>query len=375
MATPEKFRDKYRIRWTDYTGKRCVEVHDSFRDAEKALRARQAEADAIKAGTKAAPPVEHTFGELCDYWLANQATEKRSEKDDQCVIRKHLRPALGAYKLTDIGAAQIDALRISKRELSPKTVSNILTLLGTMLRAAVDMRWLAQLPWIKKPKAHIDATEFRYLQTEEELQRFLKAAGEAGADVLALYATAVYTGMRLGELAALRWTDINWNGRLIAVQRSHEGLTKSGRMRRVPILDPLLPILREWRMRNPSHLVFPNRDGEQHEPSARIFQERLHDVLDAAGFERPTEGRYRHAINFHSLRHTFASHWAMNGGDMFRLQKALGHQSIQMTMRYAHLQPDAFAQDYGRMGAASVLKAGESVLPQHTRFEKTKKAS
>ena len=59
-------------------------------------------------------------------------------------------------------------------------------------------------------------------------------------------------------------------------------------------------------------------------------------------------GKERSYITFHGLRHTFASHWVMEGGDIFKLQKILGHQSIELTMRYAHLKPDAFTGDYAR---------------------------
>ena len=63
----------------------------------------------------------------------------------------------------------------------------------------------------------------------------------------------------------------------------------------------------------------------------------------------PTVGKYDR-ITFHDLRHTFASHWVMHGGDLYRLQKILGHKSVQMTQRYAHLAPEAFKQDWGRLG-------------------------
>ena len=59
-------------------------------------------------------------------------------------------------------------------------------------------------------------------------------------------------------------------------------------------------------------------------------------------------------MRFHDLRHTFASQWVLKGGDLFKLQKILGHQSVQMTMRYAHLAPDAFREDYQRLNGASV---------------------
>lgn len=153
--------------------------------------------------------------------------------------------------------------------------------------------------------------------------------------------------MRAGELAGLRWADVNWGERLITVQRSFRGPTKAGDVRYVPILDALLPTLRAWRLRSPGTLVFPNRDGQMLLPSSRVFQEVLHRVLVRGGFRGEDGRRY---LRFHDLRHTFASHWMMGGGDLFKLQKILGHKSVQMTMRYAHLAPAAFCEDYGRMG-------------------------
>jgi integrase len=98
-------------------------------------------------------------------------------------------------------------------------------------------------------------------------------------------------------------------------------------------------------------------------PSSRVFQETLHRVLEAAQFPKVQRNRQeRRYITFHGLRHTFASHWAMKGGDLFKLQKIRGHQSVQMTMRYAHLAPDAFRDDYARLGAYQDLNGAE-VIP------------
>ena len=66
-------------------------------------------------------------------------------------------------------------------------------------------------------------------------------------------------------------------------------------------------------------------------------------------------------IRFHDLRHTFATHWMMSGGEFFKLQQVLGHASPQMTMRYAHFAPTAFAADYGRFGAALSTEAAKVV--------------
>jgi site-specific recombinase XerD len=92
---------------------------------------------------------------------------------------------------------------------------------------------------------------------------------------------------------------------------------------------------------------------------SRVFQAVLHRVLERAGFPRVARhGKQRPYIRFHDLRHTFASHWVMNGGDIFKLQKILGHKSIQKTMRYAHLSPTAFQGDLGRLGKAAPDDAG-----------------
>jgi len=155
-------------------------------------------------------------------------------------------------------------------------------------------------------------------------------------------------------LAGLKWTDIDFERRLICVQRSFSGPTKSIKTRHVPLLDPLFDILLAWKRNSRTHWVFPNNSGNMLKKSSRIFQERLQAVLNAAGFEQTqTKGKPRHYIVFHSLRHTFASHWIMNGGDIYKLQKILGHESIRMTEKYSHLAPHAFAEDFTRLSKLS----------------------
>jgi integrase len=161
--------------------------------------------------------------------------------------------------------------------------------------------------------------------------------------------------MRQGELAGLLWEDVNFETRLIAVQRSYEGPTKSGSVRYVPILDVLFPLLQEWRSKAISTFVFPNDFGGMLKPNTRIFREMLGKVLKKSGFpEREGSNGKKGYLVFHDLRHSYASQWVMHGGDVFKLQNILGHQSIQMTMRYAHLSPHVFQEDYGRFNKKEV---------------------
>jgi integrase len=357
---------RWRIRWIDHTGARVSATFPSHNEARQALARRQTEATAIIAGQVAAPPPQKTFSDLAKNWQQTRGAAKRSPKDDESILRRHLTPAFGDLNLLAVTYDRIEAFKASRAHLAKQTLRNILNLLGAMLKHARRLGWLRadQVPTIERPSVRVNGKDFSYLRTTEEVQRFLRAARDEGDDVFTMYATAVYTGMRQGELAALTFDRINFERRLITVDRSFNGPTKADDVRYVPILDPLLPILRAWRLRNPGALLFPTTTGKMHQPCDRVFVERFHAVLDAAGFPRPTAetGRQIHYIRFHDLRHTFASHWMMSGGDLFKLQKILGHKDTSMTLRYAHLSPAAFVGDFGRFNALAVGSEAD-VLP------------
>jgi integrase len=361
ISKPIKHRTKWRIRWKDEHGERQSAVHDKHSTALAALRAEQARVEEVRRGQRPAVPQPRSFAELCDYWLANRASQKRSGYHDESIIRCHLRPFFGGLQLAEVGVEKADAFVVSRANLDIKTVHNHLTLLISMLNAAVDLGWLTKLPRIRKPKTSLFSADYSYLRTQVEIDRFLLAASSEGPLVYALYLTALCTGMREGELAGLRWDDVNFENRLITVQRSFDGPTKAGDVRYVPLLDALLPTLRKWRLMCPTEVVFPNRAGRMLGESARVFQEVFHRVLDRAGFPQKSRGRRRRYIVFHDLRHTFASHWVLRGGDVFKLQKLLGHKEIKMTMRYAHLAPAAFTEDHARFGASRELGPADVV--------------
>lgn len=362
MAKPVRQRDKWRVRWFDENNVRRSAVYDDYKVAQRELSRHIVEVEEIRRGVRLAP-VEKTFAELCDYWVEKKAVQKRSGSHDESIIRAHLRPSFGALQLRRVGIEHVDAFVVARQHLNKKTVHNHLTLLISMLILARELGWLERVPKIKKPRVRVFDRDFRYLRTDDEVKRFLGAARAEEDAVLALYATAVYTGLREGELAGLRWDDVDFDRRLITVQRSYDGPTKGDDVRYVPILDVLLPVLRAWRLRNPLRVVFPSQSGEALTPSARVFQEVLKRVLARADFPKvERRGSLRPYIVFHDLRHTFASHWMMKGGDLFRLQKILGHKSIAMTQRYAHLAPAMFKDDHARFGAA-VPRSDAEVLP------------
>jgi integrase len=305
----------------------------------------------VKKGLRLPSLPNKNFSELCSTYLKYKSSQKRNPKDDESIIRVHFEPFFKDIPIVHV-ESKVNDFKLLKQSLNPKTVHNILTLLISMLRFAHEEKWLILAPRIKKPKIRMLGSDFRYLKTREEINRFLHSAKAESTPAYYLYATAIYTGMRAGELAGLRWSDIDFSKRLITVQRSYNGPTKNGEIRYIPILDVLLPLLSDWRKTTQStDLVFTNESGSMYQESSAIFQEVLHRVLIRGEFPNIAKvSKIKRYIVFHDLRHTFASHWMMNNGNLFKLQKILGHKSHQMTQRYSHLEPEAFAEDYSRFG-------------------------
>ena len=170
MDKPTRHRDQWRIRWVDDHGVRQSEVHPDYKAAAFALQQYELHAEEVKRGLRPSTPVEKSFGELADYWITNRASQKRSGKDDESIIRRHFRPTFGALRLRELGVLHTDRFVVSRAHLDKKTVANLLTLLLSMLNCAVDLGWLEKVPRIKKPRIRIFDRDFCYLRTDSEIR-------------------------------------------------------------------------------------------------------------------------------------------------------------------------------------------------------------
>jgi integrase len=174
-----------------------------------------------------------------------------------------------------------------------------------------------------------------------------------------MFATLLYTGVRRGEVVGLRWADIDLERRVLTVRRSYEGMTKSSKHRPVPIPAELAALLREYRLADPwkGELAFPNDSGEMYSPNAKL-EDVLRVALARAGLSR---------VRVHDLRHAFASFFVMAGGDIFTLQRILGHSTPQLVSdTYGHLSPTHLVNQSDRLSfpapqpAADVLVFGSA---------------
>lgn len=278
------------------------------------------------------PSTAETFAEHWAEYLRDVAstTNKPSTLDSKrAIFEHHLQPFFGALHLDEIGTREIDALRAHLLgQVSPKTTNNILTTLRRALVVAHRWERIAAVPhvdWARPPKP-----AFRYLSFEEA--EALTKAAQHEPLAAAMITTALHTGLRIGELRALEWDAVDLDaGRLHvhrAASREVVGTPKSNRSREVPLSRTATAALRAWRD-DGAGLVFPAPSGRM---LTRTQADRvLRRAIQRAGIER---------AGWHALRHTFASHLVMRGVPLKAVQELLGHSTIEMTMRYAHLSPD-----------------------------------
>jgi integrase len=214
------------------------------------------------------------------------------------------------------------------RPISPKRVKNVLGTLHTVLRSAVQWGVLAKLP--EFPQVKCPGRSFDFYDASEAA--LLVASAREDERTLLMF--ALHTGARAGEQLALEWTDVDTRAHHhVSFSKSRTNgvtvqTTKSKKPRTVPLSATLEAALKEHRhMRGP--LVFCQDDGSP------LTLWHLHGALDRAA--RKANLR---RLRWHDTRHSFASNLAIGGTPLRQIQEWLGHSSITMTMRYAHLAPN-----------------------------------
>ena len=262
-----------------------------------------------------------------EYVIPNNKFSERRIK--WYTLKSALIPFFGKMPIGEIRTHHIEQYKASrvKDGLANKSIKNHLTVLSKCLASAY--LWLElplkppQIPWPKCPPPQTD-----YLSPDECEILLSHAEGIIWEMIL----MALRTGMRQGELKGLQWSAINWESRVVIVKHSYcdrektIGPPKNNRIRSIPLDADLYEIL--YRKRKNTGYVFTNAKGQPLNHSWLTYY--LEGACKKAGLRR---------ISWHILRHTFASHLAMRGVPLNTVQALLGHSTIVMTMRYAHVAP------------------------------------
>lgn len=291
-----------------------------------------------------------TLGEFAEEFLAYQATLNKPTEihAKRSILEHHLIPAFGDVCLDQIDVRAIDRYKVGKRSvldhggtLKPKTVNNHLKVLSRLLRVACKWNLIDRVPQIELLR--VPAQPFDFLDFGET-ERFLAAAREHEPRWYPYLLVSIRTGLRVGEMLALRKTDVRLGKRQLRVELSYTkvggvGSPKSGKAREVPLTWDAIEALEEQRQQwAKGPLMFPSQEGEV--GSSASVGHFVSKVAKHAGL--------RH-VHPHMLRHSFASQAVMRGVPIRVVQEWLGHADITMTMRYAHLAEGIGHELIGRL--------------------------
>jgi integrase len=312
--------------------------------AEKELRRLM---KAAEDAPRRAPAGERlSIEELGERYLADMerlGRKRSSIRGVSSALRVRIVPHFGEKALDSYRPADVQAFIawLEAEELSPKTIRGTAGLVSTLFRYARKKRLASATPCddMELPGL-VDDGDIHYLEPNE-VEALVNAAvaGPYQAVDRGLYLTAAMTGLRQGELLALRWRDVDWRARRIRVRQNYVlgefGTPKSKRSTRsVPMADAVGGEMDRLHKAcgEPAEdaLVFP--DPLTGEPLKRsMLLVRYRKALKAAKLDE--------ALRFHDLRHTFGTRMAAAGVSMRMLQEWLGHRDIQTTQIYADYAP------------------------------------
>lgn len=275
----------------------------------------------------------------------NQAIDEYLSAPD-IKLQPHLIPArtqqlawwrqqLGAHYLTDITAEKLNKckrlLMVKPRSnksggkpITPATVNHyIISLSAVFGYARKELNWLRTNPVNEIAKLELKNSRIRYL-SKAERENLLSACQLTDKRKRFLYPLvllALSTGMRKGEILALRWRDVDLVKGILRVEDS-----KNGEKRSLPLTGRALAVLKEIGKvrRLDTDLIFSREDGK----APLEFKRQWEGAIAAAGIKD---------FRFHDLRHTAATYLLESGATLPELSALLGHKTIQMVKRYAHL--------------------------------------
>ncbi len=313
----------------------------------------QAAFDSQKAGV--------TFDSYSETFLQRiEHTRKHTTLADyRKIVNKDLLPVFRGLDLQDVTREKVKSLALAclQKGQSPKTVQNIIRCLSSLLSHAVEDELLTVNAALKPGKFLPKISKRRKVNplTREEVSLLLATTKDKLPRYYPLFLCAVRTGLRMGELLALQWGDIDWQSRFIEVQRNytHFRITtpKSGESRRVDMSRELAQALKDL------------QTEQQIEAAARAWPEipswvfcsevggllHPHNVRDRIFYGLLTKAKLR-KVRFHDLRHSFASLLLQNGESPVYVKDQMGHSSIQVTVDlYGHLIPGGNKQAVDRL--------------------------
>jgi integrase len=307
--------------------------------------AQQTEA-AIREGRhfKITEAQRHTLSALIDRYVNDVLPGKRDGLHQARQLR-WWKEQLGSYTLADVTPALIAEYRDRlasgitnrKEKRSPATVNRYMAALSHAFTIAVkEWQWLEDNPLRKVSKPKEPRGRVRFL-SDEERECLLEACRESSnPDLYPAVVLALSAGARQSEIMTLRWHQVDIAAKVIRLEH-----TKNGERRALPLVEHALELMRERAKvrRIDTDLIFPSKV----------------DPAKPIDLRTPWEAALKRAriedFRWHDLRHSAASYLAMNGATLAEIAEVLGHKTLQMVKRYAHLSEQHVAGVVAKMNA------------------------
>jgi len=275
-----------------------------------------------------------TLAQFKDEWLAWQSTKAKPSTIESYAskLRAQILPAFGHVALDAIGPRQVAAWVASRADLSIRTRSAAVVLLRQILRQAKRWEIIDSVPEFDVPRP--PEPEAWTCLEPDEAERLLAVCDRDDPALAAWVRVALNTGLRLGEILGLKWSEVDLERRELRVVRQRskgrEMTPKSGKARTVPLPRVAVSALRAQKARTflASEWVWV---GAGNKP--------LSDCSAQRAFKGACKRAGIRQVRVHDLRHTYASTLVRRGVGLQAVQELLGHHSVVVTQRYAHLAP------------------------------------
>lgn len=264
-----------------------------------------------------------------DEWLE---TGKRHPRDDRDRYKKHIEPMFSDRPLSKIQPYDLEKLtiKLTNDGLAPATVKHVLVVVRQLINKAIAWgMWSGENPVKKIKLPKLNNRRERFL-TRQEANALLAELKNTSAQLHNIALLSLHTGMRAGEIFALKWGHIDAENGLI-----HVADPKSSRARKAIMTATIKELFQSLPSGEPSDFVFHSRVAGPIKEVSHAFDR----AVNKLGFNNGITDR-RQKVTFHTLRHTFASVLAIKGRPILTIKDLLGHQSLAMTERYSHLTPD-----------------------------------
>jgi integrase len=330
----------WRVRWTQ-NGRRRTESYPDKDTAERVLSRILGDIAAGRGKLEVEKPPAPLLSKLAEDWLERREATHRSADEDRWRWNKHLGPTFGHQRPEEVDAAAIRRFIEAKlvEGLSSSTVRLLVRELSSLFSDIVEQGHAPLNPVRTLPRAtrrlirpaH-DPRTTPFVERLDDVRRIFLALPEP---INLAYALGALAGLRNGEALALRWAHVDMSARRLHVRESVEGPLKDIDSRVVPIQDALHPLLAQWKLRSKGEgRVVPAMRSDGEFLDSHTLRKHLADVLPK--LELPLITWYQ------ATRHTFASQWILAGQGIETLREIMGHSTVQVTERYAHLRPDMF---------------------------------